>query len=147
MAADQDTPGEERRKSVEQQVSTLLGYLQTPIKQMQNWVDSGQLQSTIDNLQERAERAQEGVERGLRALNEVRQGVQTHLKKQIEDYEREKTERRERLEAAIAQVLSPPAESPQTSSSEGSAPPKAKGSSRKKPRGKKSSGKSSGRQQ
>ena len=144
MAADQDTPSEERRKSVEQQVSTLLGYLQTPIKQMQNWVDSGQLQSTIDNLQGRAERAQEEVERGLRALNEVRQGVQTHFKKQIEDSERERTERRKRLDAAIAQVLSPPAESPpQTSSSEGSAPRKAKGSPRKKAQGKKSSGRKS----
>jgi hypothetical protein len=145
MAADEGTPKAPRDKSVDERVSSLLGYLQAPIKQAQEWVSSGQAQSRIEQLQKQAERAQEGVERGLRVLNEVRQGVQTHVKKQIEDYQREKTENRERLDAAIARVLSSPDESPPpASSSESNARPKAKGSgSRKKPRGKKSSGRKS----
>ncbi len=145
MAADEDAPNHEGRKTVEEQVSSLLGYLQTPIKQMQNWVSSGQAQSTIEQLQKQAERAQEGVERRLRALNEVRQGVRTHVKKQMEDYEREKTEHRERLDAAIARVLPPPAEpSGPAATSEESPAPKAKGSG---PRKKSSRKKSPGRKQ
>ncbi len=141
MAADQDTPKEEEPKSVEQQLSSLLGYLQTPIKQMQDWVSSGQLQSTIENLQERAERAQEGVERRLRALNEVRQGVQIHVKKQIEGYQREDAGQQEEPGAPPTEASSRRAEPPATSSSERSAAPKAKGTgARKKPPGKKSSG-------
>jgi hypothetical protein len=70
-------------------VGSLLDFLQTPIKQVQQWLGSGQLQSTIENLQEKAERAQEGVERGLRALDEIRQGVQSHVKKQLDAYQQQ----------------------------------------------------------
>jgi hypothetical protein len=89
MAADEGTPKESRGKSDDQQMSNLLGYLQGPIKQVQEWVSSGQLQSTIEQLQEQAGRAQEGVERRLRALNEVRQGVQIHVKRQLEAYQQQ----------------------------------------------------------
>ncbi len=142
MAADDDTQKEDEPKSVEQQVSSLLGYLQTPIKQMQNWVSSGQLQSTIDNLQERAERAQEGVERRLRALNEVRQGVQSHVKKQIEGYERRNAEQPEQPDSASLEASSgSSAEPPPARSSSAETAPKTKGSGpRKKSPGSKSAG-------
>jgi hypothetical protein len=100
VAADEGNPKEPEGKQVDQQGSSLLGYLQTPIKQMQEWVSSGQLQSTIEHLQEQAERAQEGVERRLRALNEVRQGMQIHMKKQLEAYQRDKEELMRRAETA-----------------------------------------------
>ncbi len=109
MAANDGTPKEPRNKQVDQQVSSLLGFLQTPIKQMQEWVSSGQLQSTIDQLQEQAERAHEGVERRLRALNEVRQGMQIHMKKQLEAYQRDKEELTRRAESAES---APPPERP-----------------------------------
>lgn len=86
MAADESTPKQPQTESVERQVSYLLGYLQGPIKHVQDWVSGGQLQSTIENLQEHAERAQEGVGRRLRAWGEVRQGLEIHVRKQLEAY-------------------------------------------------------------
>ena len=115
MAADEGTPKESRGKPVDQQVSNLLGFLQGPIKQVQEWVNSGQLQSTIEQLQEQAGRAQEGVERRLRALNEVRQGMEIHVKKQFEAYQQEKKELIRRAERATGEPTTPakttPAES------------------------------------
>ena len=102
MAAEEDDRKESETGPVERQVSSLLEYLQTPIKQMQEWVSGGQLQSTIEHLQEQAERAQEGVERRLRALSEVRQGLEIHVRKQLEAYRREKDELAQRAETATA---------------------------------------------
>ena len=73
------------------------------MKQMQEWVSGGQLQSTIENLQEHAERAQEGVERRLRALSEVRQGLEIHVRKQLEAYRREKDELARHAETATVE--------------------------------------------
>jgi hypothetical protein len=148
VAADEGTPKESRGKPVDQQVSNLLGYLQGPIKQVQEWVNSGQLQSTIEHLQEQAGRAQEGVERRLRALNEVRQGMQIHMKKQIEAYQRQMEEPGGAADATnqapISSSQPPPSETarePAPTSSERTATPrpKAKGQG-KKARGKKGSG-------
>ena len=99
MAPDESTP-KQPDSSVERQVSNLLGYLQTPIKQVQEWASGGQFQSTIEHLQEQAERAQEGVERRLRALKEVRQGLEIHVKKQLDAYRHEKEELTRRAERA-----------------------------------------------
>jgi hypothetical protein len=129
MATDENTPKKQEDNPVEQQVSNLLGYLRTPIKQVQEWVNSGQFQSTIENLQGQAERAQEGVERRLRALNEVRQGVQIHVKKQLEAYQQQGR-----------QETTDPAPAPQPEPEATRQPrPKAKGPG-KKARGKKGSG-------
>jgi hypothetical protein len=127
VAADENTPQEPEGEQFERQVSSLLDYLQTPIKQVQQWVSSGQLQSTIEHLQEKAGQAQEGVERSLRALDEVRQGVQIHVKKQLDAYQQQSQERSpESARSAEAEAPSRPRR-------------KAKGSG-KKAGGKKSSG-------
>ncbi|HEX2069936.1 MAG TPA: hypothetical protein VHH54_07010 [Actinomycetota bacterium] len=126
MAADKNTPKEPQGGQFDREVSSLLDFLQTPIKQVQEWVSSGQLQTTIENLQEKAERAQEGVERRLRALDEVRQGVQSHVRKQMDAYQQQSQQRSaEPAPPVTAKASSRPR-------------PKAK-SSGKKPRGKKSS--------
>ncbi len=126
MAADKDNPKEPEGGQFDREESSLLDFLQTPIKQVQQWVSSGQLQSTIENLQEKAERAQEGVERRLRALDEVRQGVQSHVKKQLDAYQQQSKQQ--------SAAPTPPVEPEATSRPR----PKAK-SSGKKPSGKKSS--------
>ena len=127
MAADKNTPKEPEGGQFDREVSSLLDFLQTPIKQVQQWVSSGQLQSTIEYLQEKAERAQEGVERRLHALDEVRQGVQSHVKKQLDAYQQQSQQR--------SAGPAPPVEAKATSQRR----PKAK-SAGKKTRGKKSSG-------
>ena len=108
MAADETTP-KDPSGSVERQVSNLLEYLQGPIKQVQEWVGGGELQSKIEHLQEQAGRAQEGVERRLRALGEVRQGLEVHVRKQLEAYRREKKELIQRAEdASVEEPAAPP---------------------------------------
>jgi len=76
-------------KQTERKLSELLDQLQSPLKQVQEWVNGGQLQSVVDELQKKAERAQEKVERRLQALDEVAQGLQVHVKKQLEELKRE----------------------------------------------------------
>jgi hypothetical protein len=127
VAADKNTPKEPEGEQFEREVGSLLDFLQTPISRVQQWLSSGQLQSTIENLQEKAERAQEGVGRGLRALDEVRQGVQSHVKKQLDAYQQQSQQR--------STEPAPPVEAEPTSK----ARPKAKGSGKKTGR-KKSSG-------
>jgi hypothetical protein len=76
-------------KQTERKLSELLDQLKSPLKQVQEWVNGGQLQSVVGELQEKAGRAQEQVERRLQALDEVRQGLQVHVKKQLEELKRE----------------------------------------------------------
>ena len=126
MAANEDSPKEPESGQFDRQVSSLLDYLQSPINRVQQWVSSGQFQSTIEHLQERAERAQEDVGRRLRALDEVRQGVQIHVKKQLEAYQQQSQEQS-------------PDQAP-TVQAEATPQRKPKPKTAKKPRGKKTSG-------
>ena len=134
MAADQNTPKDPERGQGERQVSSLFDYLQSPINRMQQWVSSGQLQSTIEQLQERA--AQLDVGRRLRALDEVRQGVQIHVKKQLEAYQQQNQEQ-SRVQAPPVQADAPPVQAEATPQPKPKPKPK---TSAKKARGKKTSG-------
>lgn len=106
VAADENTQNDSAENSFERRVSSLFGYLQVPIKQAQEWATGGQLESAMERLQAQAERAQEGVERRLRELNEVRRGVETHVKKRLEAYQREWSEEAEEPpESAVSAVI------------------------------------------
>ena len=129
MAADQNTPKDPESGQGERQVSSLFDYLQSPINRVQQWVSSGQLQSTIEHLQERAGRAQVDVGRRLRALDEVRQGVQIHVKKQLEAYQQQSQEQG-RDQAPPVQAEATPQPKPKTK-------PSAKKASGKKSSGRK----------
>ncbi len=146
MAKDESTPQQPESRPVERQFSSLLEYLQTPLKQAQEWVSGGQLQSTIEHLQEQAERAQEGVERRLRALGEVREGLEIHVRKQLEAYRRQRDALVRQAESAPAEEHSPPEPVLPDEASNATAPssttrpkarPAAKKSSAKRPTGRK----------
>ena len=129
---------EQAQTVFEGQLTGLLKQLRTPLKQVEEWVNRGDLQSVVDQLQEKAHRAQEEVERRLHALDEVRQGLEVHVKKQLEEFRRDRQDLTERAEAATPEVADP--EPPPRTAPAAKTPPPAKTTNTaktKKPRAKK----------
>ncbi|HEX8098689.1 MAG TPA: hypothetical protein VF660_00630 [Actinomycetota bacterium] len=122
--------------SFEGQLSGLLKQLRTPLKQVEEWVSRGDLQSVVDQLQEKAQRAQEEVERRLHALDEVRQGLEVHVRKQLEEFRRERQDVPDGPQPAAAEPAGPQAVVPVAVPPE-TAPKTTAGPKTKKPRARK----------
>ena len=125
----------ERAQTIfEGQLGGLLKQLRTPLKQVEEWVNRGDLQTVVDQLQEKAHRAQEEVERRLHALDEVRQGLEVHVRKQLEELKREREDLNERAAAAAESETVPRPEpaAPQPPRTRVAGPPKSKKARTKK---------------
>ena len=122
---------EQAQTAFEGQLSGLLKQLRTPLKQVEEWVNRGDLQSVVDQLQEKAHRAQEEVERRLHALDEVRQGLEVHVRKQLDEFKRERQDLTERAGVAGPEAATPepplaPAPAAKTTSTPKAKKPRAK---------------------